>query len=89
MEIAHEQWTDYVLAPEITTWLTMYGSDYFGHETLDRGDWGEGPPICSIDFAKEDECDAFIAEFQHTIHALSYTDAGINRRMIRKAKGLE
>lgn len=89
VETVHSSYIDYTLAPAITEWLEKNATDYIGADSLDRGDWGEGSPICSIDFAVEAECDAFIAEFQHTIHALVYTDAGINRRKMRETKGLE
>jgi hypothetical protein len=78
---------DYTLSSDIMGWLILHATDHI--VGIDRGDWGEGSPIADIDFANEEECDAFIAKFQHTIHALVYTDAGINRRKIREQQGLK
>jgi hypothetical protein len=87
MTIDYDGYRDYVLAPELTTWLKMNASNY--EVSMDRGDWGEGSPICEIDFARLDECELFIADHQHTIHGLVYTDSGINKMLIRKRAGLE
>ncbi len=67
VETQHDAWTEYSLAPVITEWLTTNATDYILDE-LDRGDWGEGTPVCTIDFAVEAECDAFIEKFQHIVH---------------------
>lgn len=71
VQVGEKDYIDFKLAPKITNWLEQHATDYFGADTLDCGDWG-GSPICEINFAIEDECDAFIAEFQHIIHALTY-----------------